>query len=89
MQEAFEKIIDQLEILQKDKYVMSPIMCYAFGKAIEIVKQVAAEYSECNKNCTECEAYNKKKHYCPKFCHVIQETVKEIEEAKALKPKGE
>ena len=25
-------------------------------------------------------AYNKEKHHCPKFCKVIKETVKEIEE---------
>lgn len=46
MQEIFEKIIDQLEILQKDKHAISPIMRYAFEKAIKIVNQVAAEYEE-------------------------------------------
>lgn len=33
-----DKVLDQLEILQKDKYVRSPIICYALEKAIEIVK---------------------------------------------------
>lgn len=33
-----DKVLEQLEILRKDKYVMSPIMCYALDKAIEIVK---------------------------------------------------
>ena len=48
--------------------------------AIEIVKQEAEQYEECYKDCGECEAYNKEKHHCPKFCKVIKETVKEIEE---------
>ena len=47
---------------------------------IEIVKQEAAAYEECYKDCGECEAYDKEKHHCPKFCKVIKETVKEIEE---------
>lgn len=52
----------------------------AFDDAIEIIKQEAAEYEECYKDCGECEAYDKEKHHCPKFCKVIKETVKEIEE---------
>ena len=48
--------------------------------AIEIVKQEAEQYEECYKHCGECEAYDKEKHHCPKFCKVIKETVKEIEE---------
>ena len=51
-----------------------------FDKAIEIVKQEAEKYEECYKDCGDCEAYNKEKHHCPKFCKVIKETVKEIEE---------
>ena len=47
---------------------------------IEIVKQEAENYEECYKDCGDCEAYNKEKHHCPKFCKVIKETVKEIEE---------
>ena len=48
-------------------------------QAIEIVKQEAEQYEECYKYCGDCEAYEKEKHYCPKFCNVIKETVKEIE----------
>ena len=44
-----------------------------FDKAIEIVKQEAEKYEECYKDCEECEAYDKEKHYCPKFCNVIKE----------------
>ena len=47
---------------------------------IEIVKQEAEQYEECYKDCGDCEAYNKEKHHCPKFCKVITEAVKEIEE---------
>ena len=47
---------------------------------IEIVNQEAEQYEECYKHCGECEAYDKEKHHCPKFCKVIKETVKEIEE---------
>ena len=47
---------------------------------IEIIKQEAEQYEECYKYCGDCEAYNKEKHHCPKFCKVIKETVKEIEE---------
>ena len=47
---------------------------------IEIVKQEAEQYEECYKDCGDCEAYDKEKYHCPKFCKVIKETVKEIEE---------
>ena len=47
---------------------------------IDIVKQEAEQYEECYKDCGQCEAYDKEKHHCPKFCKVIKETVKEIEE---------
>ena len=47
---------------------------------IEIIKQEAEQYEECYKDCGDCEAYNKEKHHCPKFCKVITETVREIEE---------
>lgn len=30
--------------------------------------------------CTDCEDYNQEKHYCPKFCNVIRDTTKEIQE---------
>ena len=93
MQAAFEKIIEKLN--SKKAYFQRFYECegksehdadlnkstqLAFDDAIEIVKQEAAEYEECYKDCGECEAYDKEKHYCPKFCKVIKETVKEIEE---------
>ena len=92
MQAAFEKIIEKLEVeadSSNDKIMEQETekdMAYYDGyddgcsKAIEIVKQEAAAYEECYKDCGECEAYYKEKHHCPKFCKVIKETVKEIEE---------
>ena len=92
MQEVFEKIIENLEVeadSANDKIMEQETekdMAYYDGyddgcsKAIEIVKQEAEKYEECYKDCGECEAYNKEKHHCPKFCKVIKETVKEIEE---------
>ena len=92
MQAVFEKIIEKLN--SKKAYFQRFYECegksehdadlnkstqLAFDDAIEIVKQEAADYEECYKDCGECEAYEKEKHYCPKFCNVIKETVKEIE----------
>ena len=93
MQAAFEKIIEKLN--SKKAYFQRFYECegksehdadlnkstqLAFDDAIEIVKQEAEKYEECYKDCGDCEAYNKEKHHCPKFCKVIKETVKEIEE---------
>ena len=94
MQAEFEKIIEKLEeelkLADEEKLRCArenPLQfdsakgyAHGVGKAIEIVKQEAADYEECYKDCGECEAYNKEKHHCPKFCKVIKETVKEIEE---------
>ena len=92
MQAAFKKIIEKLEVeadSANDKIMEQETekdMAYYDGyddgcsKAIEIVKQEAEKYEECYKDCGDCEAYNKEKHHCPKFCKVIKETVKEIEE---------
>ena len=67
---------------QKNSY--STMMMYEVADLvddlIEIVKHEAEQYEECYKHCGECEAYDKEKHHCPKFCKVIKETVKEIEE---------
>ena len=83
MNKEFEKIIEKLE-KQKVKgiYDSSSIIGEknVWAKAIEIVKQEAEQYEECYKDCGDCEAYNKEKYHCPKFCKVIKETVKEIEE---------
>ena len=92
MQTVFEKIIEKLEVeadSSNDKIMEQETekdMAYYDGyddgcsKAIEIVKQEAEQYEECYKDCGKCEAYNKEKYHCPKFCKVIKETVKEIEE---------
>ena len=92
MNKVFEKIIEKLEE-EKMSYFLTiantgdeKLDCAyeqvgdALDKAIEIVKQEAEQYEECYKDCGDCEAYNKEKHHCPKFCKVIKETVKEIEE---------
>ena len=83
MQAAFEKIIEKLEEKARfynsasdvDQNIRSGVII-----AKEIVQETAAEYEVCYKDCGECEAYDKEKHHCPKFCKVIKETVKEIEE---------
>ena len=81
MHTVFEKIIEKLE---ENSFEMGkdsiPAHYVRLNRAIEIVKQEAERYEECYKNCGDCEAYNKEKHHCPKFCKVIKETVKEIEE---------
>ena len=30
--------------------------------------------------CTDCNEYNQEKHYCPKFCDVIRDTTKEMQD---------
>ena len=92
MNKVFEKIIEKLEE-EKMSYFLTiantgdeKLDCAyeqvgdALDKAIEIVKHEAEQYEECYKDCGQCKAYDKEKHHCPKFCKVIKETVKEIEE---------
>ena len=81
MQEVFENIIKKLESLEK-VFIKGNSNKVAAGiiKAIEIVKQEAEKYEECYKDCGDCEAYNKEKHHCSKFCKEIKATVKEIED---------
>ena len=92
MKKVFEKIIEKREE-EKMSYFWTiantgdeKLDCTyeqvgdALDKAIEIVKQEAAAYEECYKDCGDGEAYDKEKYHCPKFCKVIKETVKEIEE---------
>ena len=92
MNKVFEKIIEKQEE-EKMSYFLTiantgdeKLDCAyeqvgdALDKAIEIVKQEAEQYEECYKDCGDCEAYNKEKHHCPKFCKVITEAVREIEE---------
>ena len=92
MQKVIEKIVEQLEEEKvKGIYDYSSIIGEknVWDKAIEIVKQEAEQYEECYKDCGDCEAYNKEKHHSPKFCKVIKETVKEIEENHNIKGKWE
>ena len=85
MNKVFEKIIEKLEELHEryiNQYgaVGGNPMAFSVKECMEIVKQEAAAYEECYKDCGDCEAYYKEKHHCPKFCKVITEAVKEIEE---------
>ena len=73
MQEFIEKLIGRLE---KDNRIGRNSL-FAF---IEIINQLAEEYAECYKDCEQCEAYDKEKHYCPKWCNVIKNTAKEMVE---------
>lgn len=38
-----DAVVEQIQNLQKDKYVLSPIMCYALDKAIEIIRKGGVE----------------------------------------------
>ena len=94
MNKEFEKIIEKLEELHEryiNQYgaVGGNPMAFSVKECMEIVKQEAENYEECYKDCGDCEAYNKEKHHCPKFCKVIKETVKEIEENHNIKGKWE
>ena len=105
MNKEFEEIIEKQKELFQDLNVIEVLSHIDFdsttqnslenflkaitNEAIEIVKQEAEQYEECYKDCGECEAYNKEKHHCPKFCKVIKETVKEIEENHNIKGKWE
>ena len=89
MYTVFEKIIERLEnasfwtdsSFDEDGYCNDDSEEAVYlHEAIEIVNQEAEKYEECYKNCGDCEAYDKEKFHCPKFCEVIKETVKEIEE---------
>ena len=92
MQEFIEKLIGRLEeekslvpynrlldtIEDKPKEV-GQLMTYQ--RVIEIVNQLAEEYEHCIKSsCSNCEVYDKEKHYCPKWCDVIKHTTKELAE---------
>ena len=101
MNKVFEKIIEKQKELFQDLNVIEVLSHVDFdstiqnsldnflkaitNEAIEIVKQEAEQYEEYYKDCGDCEAYNKEKHHCPKFCKVIKKTVKEIEENHNIK----
>ena len=94
MQAVFEKIIEKLEELHEryiNQYgaVGGNPMAFSVKECMEIVKEEAEQYEECYKDCGDCEAYNKEKFHCPKFCKVITEAVKEIEENHNIKGKWE
>ena len=87
MKKVFEKIIEKLEEIRvkktcKKEKCDTKELCRicVVDDAIEIVKQEAERYEECYKDCGDCEVYDKEKFHCPKFCKVIKETVKEIED---------
>lgn len=40
------------------------------------------EEDEQTDSCLDCPSYDKEKHYCPRFCEVIRNALKEIEEDK-------
>ena len=94
MNKVFKKIIEKQEELFQDLNVIEVLSHVDFdstiqnslenflkaitNEAIEIVKQEAEKYEEYYKDCGECEAYNKEKHHCPKFCKVIMEVVAKL-----------
>lgn len=103
MNKEFEKIIEKLEeelkLADEEKLRCArenPLQfdsakgyAHGVGRAIEIVKQGAEKYEECYKDCGDCEAYDKEKYHCPKFCKVITEAMKKIEENHNIKGKWE
>ncbi len=81
MKEFIEKLIGRLEEEKLACHINAEIYTEKkISKIIDIVNQLAEEYSECYKDCEQCEAYNKEKHYCPKWCKVIKNTTKEMVE---------
>ena len=90
MKEFIEKLIGRLEeeshweedTFDEDGYCNDDAEEVIYlHRAIEIVNQLAEEYKHCIKSsCSNCEVYDKEKHYCPKWCDVIKGTVAEIEE---------
>lgn len=93
MKEFIDKLISRLEEEKEQSYYEATSKggrangkSVAYGenlalqKAISIVNQLAEEYEDCYKDCEQCEAYNKEKYYCPKWCDVIKNTVAEMVE---------
>ena len=90
MKEFIEKLIKRLEELkelhaelikdglEEDYHSGCEGMCVDI---IKIVNQLAKEHEHCIKSsCTNCEVYDKEKHYCPKWCEVIKHTTSELAE---------
>ena len=90
LEEKFKYNSEQAEIWRsgsdKDAYFREKKDLYldranTYGEVIRIVNQLAEEYKHCIKSsCSNCEVYDKEKHYCPKWCEVIKGTVEEIKE---------
>lgn len=51
----------------------------------KIINKASEELEEVTqtKSCLDCPNYDKENHYCPKFCEVIRNALKEIEEDKS------
>lgn len=83
-----EKILERLEDCKTKRFVSgitnNPYefgACHAMDIAIQIVQKVAQEYERCNKpSCTDCEVYDKEKHYCQKWCDVIKHTAEDLKQ---------
>lgn len=81
MKEFIDKLIGRLEEYEQERLKMYDWQGQsATSDAIVIIKDIADEYRTCYKSCMECEAYNKEKHYCPKWCDVIKNTISELAE---------
>lgn len=77
-----EKVL--VERLEEQKHYSCS---HCMDDAIEIVNQLAEEQKQCIKSsCSNCETYDNEKHYCPKWCDVIENTVKELAEESNLTP---
>lgn len=64
-----------------DEYYVG--LANAYEHTIAIVNTLAEEHKHCIKSsCSNCETYDKEKHYCPKWCDVIKNTVEEMKENK-------
>ena len=85
MKEFIDKLIRRFEeepaenIMAGKDYIISG-NAMPKERVIEIVNELAEEYKTCYKSCTDCEAYDKEKHYCPKWCDVIKHTTSELAE---------
>ena len=96
MNEFINKLIDRLEETRWTTIFDTSCIFEnsKLDKCIEIVNQLAEEYKHCalcylqspceyqnaESSCEKCEEYNNEKHYCPKFCYVIENAVKELKE---------
>lgn len=74
-----EEINDAKNLWDDDEYYIG--QANAYEHTIAIVNQLSEEQKQCIKSsCSNCETYDNEKHYCPKWCDVIENTVKELAE---------